>query len=167
MIKRKIKKHRLPRGVSRVLTSALVLLFVIVILGVVYVYFSGSSGPLPSQEDKPIEEISTSTIKPQKPSEAVPESASVTLISTPVKPGAAMDMAVQTLPQSKCQASVSSKSTRQAVAGPKPAIADDFGAASWNWTISKSSPAGEYSVEITCSYHKKVAVVDTSFTVRP
>jgi hypothetical protein len=46
-----------------------------------------------------------------------------------------------------------------------PALADDFGAVSWNWKVDAWAPVGSWPITVTCAHNKKSAVVQTTLEV--
>jgi hypothetical protein len=145
----------------------LALLLFIAAAGAAHVWYSGnqpvsSPAPVVTQPDV------SNQIKHIQPAANTPIGVSVQNLSSPVKAGAKADVAIRTLPQAKCTITVSydKEKTPIKAAGLVPKTADDFGMASWQWTVDPTAPAGKWPVTVICKKTKRSAVVTADLTVK-
>lgn len=153
-----LKTLKIPKVVWHTLISALIMLLLLVVAGLVYVYYF-SGGDIQPTGSVASNLADAKPITPTKPSPKSAESASINYLSSPLKPGDEASLSVQTLAGSKCDIGVKLNDKPLKVAGLEAATADDFGIVSWDWRISKTAPKGERDVTVTCYFHKHSAVV--------
>lgn len=151
--------------------SAGISLVVLVAAGAAYIYFTGGNTERQVQVPKP-DVVANSPVKPPKESPDAPASAVIEEISSPVKPGAEASVSVQTNVKAKCSIQVAYAESGVTklysdAAGLEPKIADDFGSVSWSWKTKGLTNLNKRTVVITCSYHKKTAVVQGEVDVQP
>lgn len=154
-------KRRILRVIRNSLIGAGVLLVLIVGAGVAYTWYNGqnpstvAATPAP-QPPAPV----TPVMKPPQLSPNAAESASVQMLSSPVKPGAPVSLTVRTNPVSTCTAGVLyDDKVPSHAAGLGAQTADDYGMVSWSWTIEPTAPLGTWPVTVTCVSGKKSAIV--------
>jgi hypothetical protein len=155
-------KKRHIKTALKVLSSALILLILLVAAGIGYVKYSGEQND--SSEQSAPEPPPRLVIKPPKISPKAKESVAVQTITTPVKRGATASINVKTNPKSKCTIIVKYRDSNNnqitySSSSLKSKKADEFGVISWDWPISTSAPTGKWTVTVTCVYNKKSAVV--------
>jgi len=165
--------HVPKRHFSKALRNALVSAVVLVVLfaggGLAYTYYSGknSTDSAASAADAAASATAAANqpVKASKTSSKTPEGVAINLLSTPVARGSAASMSVQTLPNSKCTIVVTYNKVAAHAAGLTVQTADDFGTASWDWTVSPSAPIGKGMAKVTCSRDKKTAMVEGDLQV--
>lgn len=126
--------------------------------GFAYVWWSGQqeTPPPPPAAVAP----NRPTFSKPKPSPNAPVSASVQSLISPASPGEDVAMTVRTTPEATCEISVEYDNDVMSVAeGLQPAVSDEFGMVSWEWTVEPTAPAGTWPVEVTCSAREKSAMV--------
>ena len=157
----------LPRPLRNMLVSAFVLLVLLLSGGVVYIFMTGNDAAPATIITAPAATTQPAAIQPRQPAPNTPESASVQMMSPPVRPGGEASLSVKTLPGSACTIAVTytDQKVPSRAAGLLPATADDFGTVSWNWTVDAAAPDGSWPVTVTCARNKKSAVVQTNLVV--
>lgn len=147
------------------MVSSAVLFVLIVLGGFTYTFFMDKQ----AQPTSAIAKSSAPTelsIKPTKPAPNNAVGASVESISSLVYAGTQASLSVKTTPGATCIVAILYYKTTPATdSGLTPQIADDFGTATWNWTVSPAAPLGLWPVNVTCSYHGKSAVVQTQLDI--
>jgi hypothetical protein len=161
------KRH--AKTALKILSSAVILLILLVAAGIAYVKYTG--GQSESSEQSAPEPPPRLVIKPPKISPKAKESVAVQTITSPVKRGAIASINVKTNPKSKCTIVVKYRDSgnNQITYGSsslKSKKADEFGIISWEWPISSSAPTGKWTVTVTCVYNKKSAVVIADMLVK-
>lgn len=103
--------------------------------------------------------------KPQPPAANAKAFAAVQEVVSPVQQGQNSSVSIQTVPTSACKISVAYKGVPSKDSGLAPKIADAYGSITWAWTIDSSVPIGTWPIVVTCVYHGRSALVDTSVQV--
>lgn len=162
-------KRRFPKAIRTAFASAIVLVVLFAGGGLAYTYYSGknSADTTASAADAAASTTAAANqpVKAARTSSKTPEGVAINLLSSPVARGAAASMSVQTLPYSRCTIVVTYGKALAHAAGLGAVTADDFGTASWNWTVSPSTPVGKGMAAVTCSRDKKTAVVEGDLQV--
>jgi hypothetical protein len=157
----------MPKIVRNSLISFVSLVVVLLLLGILYVYMSGSSAPKSSPKQSATTETTPGAIKPQPPNPNTPESAAVESITSSVAAGQNVALLVRTKPTSTCTPSVMYGSVASTDSGLAAKKADAYGSISWTWTVGQNIPPGKYSAKVTCVFAQKSAVVEGPFQVVP
>lgn len=156
----KIKKLR--KISIRISISLAALLFVVLLAGAIYVYFNpGKEGNI---SQTPVLSQTFAPIKPTQPSPDAPENASVQFVSSPVARGGEATLSIHTQPGSICTAK-QLLGNKSAMADLAKMQADEFGSLSWNWKIDPLAPKGNWSINVTCLFNKRSAVVIANMQV--
>jgi hypothetical protein len=77
--------------------------------------------------------------------------ATITKLTSPVKPGEEANISIKTEPGALCRIEVKLKSGISKAAALKTQRADDKGVATWTWKIAANAAAGDWPVTIECS----------------
>ncbi len=88
----------------------------------------------------------------------------VMTLTSPVKRGAVVRLAVKTSPGAQCTPVLELKPGKGRALGKK--IADRKGTIQWGWTVGKDTIPGSVPLTITCTLKNKVSAVRTSIVVR-
>lgn len=153
-----MSKKRIARTIRNVSISIVVLLVVFVGAGIAYTWFMGRT-PAAEVTTDTTEETPIPTIKHVEQAENVPVSASVQSLTSPVAPGENASIIIKTNPGSWCTISVMYNKIPSTDSGLKGKTADEFGIATWAWTVEASRPTGKWPVTVTCLRNKLSAVV--------
>lgn len=154
-------------AVRNTIISAVVILIVLIGGGLAYTYFFGPSAedapavvtPPPAATPKPLGQ-------PSKPDPNAKVGASVQSLTSPVAQGENASITVRTTPTAKCVISVVYDNVASKDSGLTSKVADEYGIATWTWTVEKTVPAGKWPVKVTCEFNNKSAVVQTDLTVQ-
>ncbi len=72
---------------------------------------------------------------------------------------------IRTNAGSKCVIAVVYDKTASSDSGLGSKTADEYGIASWTWTVESSVPIGKWPVKVTCVYNGRSAVVQGNLQV--
>jgi hypothetical protein len=154
---------RVPRVFIKVLTSAVVLLLLLVGVGIAYTYMD--SGKDLAASAKTVAAPTYAAVQPPKISPNAREGVAVEMISSPVSPGSTASISVHTNPTSTCKISVLYNKVAAVDPGLAPKVADDYGSVSWTWTVGSSTPLGTWPVTVTCVFNGRDGVVQGDLEV--
>ncbi len=147
------------RGLRRVLIAATILALLFIVGALIYTWYT-------SKNSTPAEVTSISKLKkptpvvsPTKPSPTARVSASVQLISSPVKPGDNATIAIRTNADANCTIKVEYNTVVAKDSGLIPKKANEFGVVTWAWTVPVGTPLGKWPVTVTCANLKNSAMV--------
>lgn len=151
-------KKTVLRRIRNIAISVGVLLFVFVGAGVAYAYYTSLTAPPPKTITitKPAEK---ETIKHVKIAANAPANASIQTLTSPIMPGDNASVTVKSNPGSECSIVVEYNKVPSKDSGLKSKVSDEFGMATWSWTVESTVPEGKWPVTVTCFYNKKSAVV--------
>ena len=157
---------RVPKLVRQMAISASVLTGLMVIGGVIYVYVmdqAANNQPIIA----PTANVATQnqTLQPPAVAPNAAESAAIELLTSPVTPGAAASMSVQTNPGSSCTIAVAYDKANSTAAGLIPETADAYGAVTWNWVVEPRAPLGTWPVNVTCAFHGRTGFVQGNLQI--
>jgi hypothetical protein len=88
----------------------------------------------------------------------------VMTLTSPVKRGAVVRLAVHTSPGAQCTPVLELKPGKSSALGKK--TADRKGTIQWGWMVRKDTIPGNVPLTITCTLKNKVGAVRTSIVVR-
>lgn len=129
----------------------LVLVLLLVIAGLIYAWYTAQRNPVASTSSTTIRQPNAIK-KPTIPSPKAVIGVATQYISTPIAPGEEATMSIHTNGDATCKIFVHYANN---VISKDPVLstqtADDFGLASWNWIIPKSTPLGKGLVEVRCN----------------
>jgi hypothetical protein len=134
--------------------SALILLILFAVAGVVYVRFGGTSSKQASSTNAAPPPQQLSLPAAHKPDPKAPVGVALQSLYTPVKAGQNTSITIKTTPTAKCTIKVTYDGHASADSGLAAKNADEYGMATWSWTVEKTVPAGKWPVAVTCVYNK-------------
>lgn len=171
MFKRKPKRRELvkkrsiiPGVLKKIAITILVLVMLAGIAGVIYTYLNGRKEPPLLQNDAITKEVPK--ITHTLPAENAKEGVALVMLTSPVKAGENATMSVRTNARSKCLIEVKYGAVASKDSGLTPKYADDFGSASWTWTVEPTVPAGKHDATVTCVYNGRSGVYAAHFEVQ-
>jgi hypothetical protein len=156
-----------PRSLRNAFISALVLLILLVVAGVLYTLLAYNGDAKVKPAAKSAAATREPVVKPRKPSPKAKEGVAVELITSPVNAGSNASLNARTNAGSKCSILVTYAGAKSTDSGLNDKKTDDFGSVSWSWTVSSGVPAGTWPVKVTCTYHGRTGVVQTDLKVLP
>jgi hypothetical protein len=160
-----VARRNILKTVRNVVISIIVLLLLIAAAGVAYVrYAGGNSQQADSSKIAPPPPKPTLP-KPSEPNPKAPVGVSVQSLFTPVKAGQNTSITIRTTPTAKCTIKVTYGGKPSADSGLMAKKADDYGMATWSWTVERSAPAGKWPIGVTCAYGKRSGFVQTDLQV--
>jgi len=153
--------NRVVKTTIKISVFAVVLLVLIVAGGIGYIWYTGqnNSDEIASSDTTVKASKPTTVIAPVKTAENAKVGASIQELTSPVLPGDNSSITVKTNPDAKCTISVIYDKTPSTDSGLLPKVADEYGIASWTWTVEKSAPLGKWPVKVTCAKGKMSGVV--------
>ena len=153
-------RKKTPFGrIRNSLINIAVLLVLFAVGGFAYTWYM-SQNDTPPVASRPTTTLMTGAIKHAKIAANTPASASIQSLSSPVRPGDNASVTVKGLPGSSCVIAVEYNKVPSNDTGLKlTKILDDFGVATWSWTVEPTVPEGKWPVTITCLYQTKSAIV--------
>lgn len=147
------------RRIRNILVSIGVLLVLLAGVGVAYTWYMSQNDTAPVVS-RPKTTLTTGTMKHTKIAANAPASASIQSLSSPVRPGENASVTVKGLPSSSCVIKVEYNKIASNDTGLKlTKILDEFGVATWSWTVEPTVPEGKWPVTITCMYDTRSAIV--------
>lgn len=158
-----IEKRRLGTG-PRVVISVVILLALLIGAGVLYTYYFG-----PTATPKVLPETQAATKNPlaqaPKVDPRAPVGVSVQTLSSPVTPGSNTMATIKTKPGATCTITLSYGTVKAKDSGLAPIKADEFGVATWSWTVDPAAQVGKWPVNFRCADATKSGVVDGTLEV--
>lgn len=154
----RINKKRVIRSIRNILISIGVLIALFVLAGAAYTWFIGRN-QVPDQKTTATDTTPAPVIKTVDPAPNAPEGVSVQSLTSPVTRGDNASVTIKTNPGSWCTITVVYDKTASTDSGLTGKTADDFGSASWTWTVDATAPLGKWPVTVTCLRNKLSAVV--------
>lgn len=152
-------KIRIPGRVRKIFISVIVLLILLLATGAIYTYQTGkNSQPLPAVPSTKASEA-PHVYKPPKPADNAREGVALVSILSPVKAGDNTTISISTNAGSTCTILVTYNNVVSKDSGLTTKTADDYGSASWTWTVNNSIPIGTWPVKVTCTYNKQSGVL--------
>lgn len=151
--------------------GTVVVLVLLVGAGVGYTWYVGT---------QPVAEAATEEVAPApkraarvSPSKPAPDavvSVSSQLLTSPVVPGENASLSIKTNAGATCEITITygeigDEDKQSADSGLKPKVADEYGMATWTWTVEADRPLGEWPVEVTCANEKNDAYLRVNLEV--
>jgi hypothetical protein len=155
----KSRRKAVARTARNILIGIFIMVVLIVTAGVAYTWYMGKQ---PVQSAATIDIVETEIREPIKaatPPEDSIVGASVQSLTSPVVPGMNANIIIHTRQYATCTIVVEYNKVPSTDSGLKPKIADEFGTASWTWTVEESVPVGKWPVKVTCVYGEKSGIV--------
>lgn len=158
-------KSRITKLIRKILISTVVLLVLFVGAGVGYTWYMGQQAPPISAIETPVEIKKAPVLKPVVRAANAPVGVSVQSIDSPVLPGSNASIIVRTSPGADCTISATYNKIPSKDSGLVNKTADEYGIASWSWTVEESAPLGKWPVKVTCTLGTKSGMVVGDFVV--
>lgn len=153
-------KKRAAIFIRNTAISVAVLLVMVLGTGVAYTWYVGQNSTVDTTAiATPVEPAPAPVIKPPKLAADAKISVSTQAITGPIVPGENASITIKTLPGAKCSITVEYDEVPSTDSGLKPLVADDFGLASWTWTVEPTVPLGTWPVDVTCALKEQSAMV--------
>lgn len=151
-------KQKAFRSIRNTAIAIAVLLVLFICAGLVYTWYQGRTPAVNTVTTSPTK-TSTQTVQHVAPADNVQEGVSVQSLTSPVEPGDNASISVKTNPGSWCTITVEYNKVPSKDSGLIGKTADEYGTATWAWTVGPSTPVGKWPVTVTCLRNKLSAVV--------
>jgi hypothetical protein len=153
-------RKKTPFGRIRNISISIgVLLVLSVGAGVAYTWYMSQNDIAPVVL-RPTTTLNNGPLKHAKIAANAPANASIQSLSSPVMPGTNAAVTVKGNPGSSCVIKVEYNNIPSNDAGLKlTKVLDEFGVATWSWTVESTVPEGKWPVTITCMYDTRSAIV--------
>ena len=158
------KKRRSLKPLFFAILGGLLLLALLIGGGIAYIYLTEPDETVEQEEFGPdrYNELSFETEEPD-PDAVV--GISVQMLTSPVAPGSNATYEVRTLRGAECDISVTYDETESQDSGLTPKTANNFGMASWTWTVEEWVPEGQWPVEVICSWNEQSGMLRSDIEV--
>ena len=125
--------------------------------GIAYVWYtSQNSEVVKTEAPKPApKKVATTPVVDPK----TPVGVSVTVLTSPIKAGSNASITIKTKPLAACSIKVEYDKKPGTDGGLVPKSADDYGVATWTWTVEPGRPPGTWPVDVTCARDGKSGYV--------
>lgn len=145
---------------------AIVLVMLLAAGGVVYTFLADRGGSKPVVKTASVAAETISSVpKPTPPAANAPEGVAIDSLLAPVKAGSNVMLTARTNAGSNCTITAVYAGVPGKDSGLVPKTADAYGIVSWSWTVGPAVPAGSWPVTVTCVYHGRSGVAQTSLQV--
>jgi hypothetical protein len=161
---RGLPKSTAPKSLRRAGVSFVVLAVISLTAGIGYTFYADRKSSV-TLASTPYSATTPQLIKPKVPPANAKVGVAVETFSSLVKPGSDASISVRTTSGSTCKIDVRYNNLPAHDPGLTPQTADDFGTASWTWTVSPATPTGMWPVKITCSRGGQSGVVQVTLAV--
>jgi len=156
---------RRRRTFRTIMTTVLVLALLFMGAGLAYAWYtSRQNNVVITEAPKPVPK-KTST--PPKVADNTPVGVSVTILTSPIKAGSNASITIKTKPLAACSIKVEYDKKPSTDGGLVPKSADEYGVATWAWTVESGRPAGKWPVDITCARDGKSGYVRGDLVIEP
>lgn len=146
------------RRIIRIVTTVFVLLLLLVIAAAGYTWYLGKYQK-PVITDTPQPKSKAVTEPPKQFDDTVKVGISSQTFTDKVAPGNNASLYIRTNPMAACSIRVEYNKEASTDSGLVPKKADEYGVASWAWTVETSRPEGKWPVVVTCANAKNSAVL--------
>ena len=155
------------RRVVRVIVAIVVLLLLLLFAGIGYTWYMGQYKPAPIV-DTPQPKPKTLAEPPKQVDENAKVGISSQTFTDKVVPGKNASLFIKTNPLAACSIRVEYDKQASTDSGLVPKKADEYGVASWAWTVEESRPLGKWPVVVTCANAKNSGVLQLDlYVVKP
>jgi hypothetical protein len=151
-------KKKILRTIRNIAISIVVIIVVLVSAGLIYTWVVGKqTSPVVTAEP---EETTVSTpTQRTAPADNATLGVSIQSLTSPVVPGENASVTIKTNPGAWCTIKVVYDKTPSKDSGLVGKTADEYGSASWTWTVNEGTVVGKWPVTVTCVRNKLSAVV--------
>ncbi len=153
--------HHRDKTKKRIVVTLVTLLVVgLTIVGAAagYAWYSGRDAPIVADET-PIPTPVLPKTTPQKVDDTVKVGISSQSFTDKVVIGKNALLIIKTNPLAACSIRVEYDKEASTDSGLVPKKADEYGVASWAWTVEESRPVGKWPVTVTCANAKNSGVL--------
>ncbi|HSE61276.1 MAG TPA: hypothetical protein VLA88_03195 [Candidatus Saccharimonadales bacterium] len=161
---RRQSKFSIPKSVVITLASILVLLVLLVGGGIAYVWYMGQHPAPSAMAEEPVVTVKKVEAKPKAVDPNAAVGVSVQSINA-ASPGENASITVRTYPEAECTIAVEYNKIPAKDSGLIKKNADEFGMATWAWTVDAAAPLGKWPVKVTCAHHGKSGMVQGDLEV--
>ncbi|MEO5691361.1 MAG: hypothetical protein ABIQ64_04195 [Candidatus Saccharimonadales bacterium] len=145
--------------------SSVLVIGLMVVGGIVgYAWYSGQNASVIADETPLPTPVAPKTT-PQKVDDTVKVGISSQSFTDKVALGKNASLIIKTNPLAACSIRVEYDKQASADSGLVPKKADEYGVASWAWTVETSRPVGKWPVTVTCANAKNSAVLAVDLQV--
>lgn len=160
------KKKLFFRRLRNITIAMFVLLFVAVGAGVGYTWYMGQTQPAGSAvAPAPTPKKPYVAAKPAAPPPNAKVGVAVESFASPVAAGDNSSISVQTTPGSICSIVLMYGAVKSTDSGLVDKTADEYGLASWSWTVPSTTPNGSYPLTITCKRNVQSGVYQANLVI--
>ncbi|HUC96446.1 MAG TPA: hypothetical protein VMR16_02145 [Candidatus Saccharimonadales bacterium] len=152
------KRSRVFRFLRNILIGFVIVLILLLIAGVAYTWYTGQNVKV-KDDVAPVKTSQPTTTQPSQLATNAKEGVAIQGISSPVSPGSNATVTIETNRDSVCSITVVYNNVPSKDSGLTPKTADEYGTATWSWTVGSTVPVGTWPVTISCVWNKKSAIV--------
>ena len=148
---------RRRRRARRVAAFLLIMILLLGGIGAAYAWYTAQNAKVVVTETPtPV----TRTIKKAVvPAKNVPVGVSVTILTSPIKPGSNASITIKTKPLAACSIRIEYDKRPSTDSGLVPKQADEYGVVTWTWTVESTRPVGKWPIDVTCAEDEKSGYV--------
>jgi hypothetical protein len=146
------------RAVQRLLIAMTILAVILITGALIYTWYNGKYGEQP-KATATLPKKSASSRQPTKPSAIGKIGVSVQFLTSPIAPGENATITVRTNADANCTIKVEYNNVLAKDSGLVPKKANEFGMATWGWTVPIGTPLGKWPVTVTCANLKYSGMV--------
>jgi len=164
---RTLKREQRRKSARRTVNAILALFVLAVAAGIGYTWYMGKQKPAVAVESPIATKNRPAVIKPHKVASDAKVGVAIQMFTSDVRIGENASMTVRTNPDAECAIVVKYNNVPAKDGGLVTKVADEFGVASWAWTVTQGTPPGKWPVQVTCKNKKHSAVVIGDLIVKP
>lgn len=157
-------RDKVKRRVARIATAIIIIVLFLVGGAGAYTWYMGRYAPKVATE-APVPRKTVPQTTPQKVDDTIRVGVSKQSFTDKVAPGKNALLIIKTNPLAACSIRVEYDKQASTDSGLVPKKADDYGVASWAWTVEESRPVGKWPVTVTCANAKHSAVLALDLVV--
>jgi hypothetical protein len=98
------------------------------------------------KQDKPF-------LEPTTPDPKANVGVGIQVLTSPLAPGSNASISIHTYPKATCTIKVTYNEVAAADTGLRDKTADEYGLATWSWSVPADTPLGTWPVWVICSHH--------------
>ena len=162
---RKLKGEQRKASLRRTGNTLLALVVLSVGAGIAYTWYNGQNQLAAASLAAPVH-TPRAVIKPSKAPSDAKVGVALQTATSQLKPGENASLSVRTNPEADCSIVVRYNNVAAVDSGLLSKKADEFGVASWSWTVAAGTPTGTWPAEVTCKNKKHSAVLRADFVIK-
>ena len=161
-------KKRLGKTLRNTFIGTIVLIVIFLASGFFYTWYIGQKNENKAEPALKLTNNTNNLITPRKPAADAVVGVAIHMLTSPVVAGQEASISIKTNADANCiiTAAYNDKKIYSKDPGLVPQKADDYGVASWTWTVDETAPKGKWPVEVTCSNIAKSGFVRGDLVVR-